>query len=56
MDEHQFMKLCQMNSALVRVEAMKAEMMVAVSKGGYPPDYAGEMRWEADFIDNLYRN
>ena len=56
MDQHLFTQICRMNAALVRVEAMKVEVAVAVAKGdNYPPDYSNDMRHEAELIDSLWR-
>ena len=55
MDEHMLMKLCQMNAAIIRMEAMKAEMMAAAARGDSVTDYSRDMRWEADLIDQLWR-
>jgi hypothetical protein len=55
MDEHTFNKLAQLTAAQMRVDAMKAEMMVAVARGDNPPDYSNDIRWEAQAIEELWR-
>jgi hypothetical protein len=56
MDETIFMKLCQMNAALVRVEGMKAENKEREICGLSLAYSEKEFGYEANFIDSLWRN